>query len=301
MAEFSEKYATYGEVPVLRQRWFFVVALLLLTPLGVLIAITGNVYFPRDGRVAKMSDGGRIGLGLVFAVLIAWQLGRILVDPHGFLMAFDHTPTIHMPKFDSPAPPPPAVPPSRTSTPSSPTAASLAGAAHGASSLAGTGGAGATLRRAAPALVSLTPDSVTASSFYAKGGERHPPDDAFDGLLKTAWNEGAPGPGQGQWIEAHFNQPRRIRRIEISAGFDYVSPKYGDLFPVNAHLRAVRVLFDGGKAVTRAVPREEREITLDGLDVMASSVRVIAARVWEGTRWQDLAISEINIEGDRVP
>ncbi len=298
MAEFSEKYGTYRDVPLLRQRWFFVVAILFLTPLGVLIAITGDVYFPKDGRVAKMSDGGRVGLGLVFGALMACQVGRFLMDPHAFFAAFDHTPTFRQSKLESPASPP-TVPPSRTSpgsSPASPVGAGLAGAAHGASTdLAPSAGAPA---QAAPSIVLLTPDSVTASSFYDKGGERHPPEDAFDGLMKTAWNEGAPGPGRGEWIEAHFNTPQHIRRIQISTGFDYVSPKYGDLFTVNPHLRAVRVLFDGGKAIRRAVPEQGREISLDRLDIVASSVRIIADQVWEGTRWQDLAISEIRIEGN---
>ena len=94
-------------------------------------------------------------------------------------------------------------------------------------------------------LRTLKPKRVRASSFWAKRRERHPAEHAFDGKMKTAWNEGAPGSGEGEWIEARFSGPMTFRRIVLSTGYDDHSRKFGDLFYANSHLKRVRIEFDG--------------------------------------------------------
>jgi hypothetical protein len=46
---------SYDDVPVFRQRWFMVLTLLFLTPVTLLICITGDVYAEIDGKVYKYS------------------------------------------------------------------------------------------------------------------------------------------------------------------------------------------------------------------------------------------------------
>lgn len=106
-----------------------------------------------------------------------------------------------------------------------------------------------------------------------------------------AWNESARGPGTGEWIQADFGPPVRIQRVRLSTGWDYVSPRSGVLFAVNSHLRRLRLTFDGDHPEVRDVTTDEREVTFDGLDRIARTVRIEAIDVYPGTRWQDLCIS----------
>jgi hypothetical protein len=142
----------------------------------------------------------------------------------------------------------------------------------------------------------LKPSSVAASSSMIQAGDRHPPEHAFDGNPKTAWNENAPGPGRGEWIEARFASPQKIRRIHLFTGYADVS-KYGDLFTLNAHLKRLTVSFDGRVVRTLDVTASQRELAIEDLDEKATTVRFTAVDVWEGTQWQDLCVSEIEIFG----
>jgi hypothetical protein len=60
---------------------------------------------------------------------------------------------------------------------------------------------------------------VLASSAVS---DRHPAVHAFDGLPTTAWNEGAPGSGVGEWIEARFSRPVRVAHLTITPGWAWV-------------------------------------------------------------------------------
>lgn len=143
----------------------------------------------------------------------------------------------------------------------------------------------------------LVPDSVGASSFIVTTGHRYPPENAFDGDQATAWNESARGPGAGEWIQATYTRPHHIQRVRLSTGWTFQSQNHGDLFTGNSHLRRVRLAFGHGASVVRDVAIDEREISFDDLDVNSDTVRIVAEEVWPGTRWSDLCISEVLIEG----
>ena len=144
----------------------------------------------------------------------------------------------------------------------------------------------------------LTPSSFSASSFIGNRRRQHAPERAFDGDPATAWNENDPGPGDGAWIAATFAETVTVRRLRIATGYDASSARHGDLFPQNSHLRRIRVSFDGGHAVERDVVEDQRLVVLDNLHVRARTIRFDAIYVWPGTRWADLCLSEITIEGD---
>ncbi|MBI2388791.1 MAG: hypothetical protein HYV09_04160 [Deltaproteobacteria bacterium] len=147
--------------------------------------------------------------------------------------------------------------------------------------------------------VALAPDSFDASSAFAKQKEQHPARDAFDGKPSTAWCEAAAGRGDGEWLEARFSSPKRIRSIRLTTGWDYLS-QYGDLFARNSHYSKVTITFDGGSAITRVAKSEERSLTITGIDVKASKVRFIADGVFAG-KDPDLCISEIELLGEAEP
>lgn len=145
--------------------------------------------------------------------------------------------------------------------------------------------------------VALVPTATTASSFLDRGREHHPPRDAFDDDPRTAWNEGVPGSGAGEWIEAAFDGPRRIDAIRLATGWNVTSRHGHDLFVLNAHLRRIRFVFDGGVTREADVEEGQREITVDVRGVTSSRVRIIAAEVWDGTQYQDLCISDVVVLG----
>ena len=150
-----------------------------------------------------------------------------------------------------------------------------------------------------PSAAKLTPDATTASSFISSRYESHPAEHAFDNNPKTAWNEGAPGSGRNEWLEASFAQPVRVHRIELATGYDALSPKYGDLFTLNAHVRRVSVLLDGNVAVSRDVRADERTVVLEGLDQSVTHIRFVFDEVWDGSKWHDLCVSEVAIYGEK--
>jgi hypothetical protein len=149
-------------------------------------------------------------------------------------------------------------------------------------------------------LVAIYPWTVSASSFMAVGAERHPPDHAFDGNPDTAWQEGGGRAGQGAWVEARLAAERRIREIQFSTGYDAVSPKYGDLFVLNRHVKRMHFVFDGRTTISREVADTEREIDMKDLNVTATTIRLVVDEVYRGDRWQDICISEVQISGDPV-
>ena len=149
-----------------------------------------------------------------------------------------------------------------------------------------------------PSTVSLHPISASASSFINNPGRPLSAELAFDGMENTAWNEGARGPGRGEWIEADYGAPVHIHHLRIATGWDYTHPRDGNLFATNSHLRRFRVTFDGGNVIERDVTPEERHVEIL-VNVTARTMRILALDVYPGTRWQDLCISEIEVSGTR--
>ena len=112
---------------------------------------------------------------------------------------------------------------------------------------------------------------------------------------------GVSGSGQGEWLEASLGGAYRLSRVRLSSGWDLVSPRVGDLFVANAHLRRVRLVFDNGDSRVREVRADERSVSFEDINVTTRSVRVVADEVWPGARWQDLCIAEVVIEGSARP
>ena len=145
----------------------------------------------------------------------------------------------------------------------------------------------------------MAPTGFSASSFISNGRDQHSPLRAFDGDPTTAWNENEHGAGAGSWIAASFDAPVTITQVRLTTGWDYTSPRRGDLFPLNSHLRRVRITFDGHRPVERDVDVDQRSVVVENLNIRASTVRIAAVDVWRGTRWADLCISEVEILGRR--
>lgn len=105
------------------------------------------------------------------------------------------------------------------------------------------------------------------------------------------------GDGRGQWLEAEFEHPTRIRGIRVAAG--WLSQTRGglDLFTANARIRTLRVTADGRELGRWNTQDGQREIVVAGIDVRATRFRFELVEMWPGQRFQDATISEVAFVG----
>ncbi len=147
----------------------------------------------------------------------------------------------------------------------------------------------------------LEPDDAAASSFWSsrRRDRRFPPELAFDGDRATAWNEGAAGPGDGEWLEARYDTAVHVESVAFDTGWDLVRDDGRDLFVVNSHLREVAVQVDGVEVARARLAPDQRRARLT-VDAEGRSIRLVAIRVWPGTDHEDLAISEFEVIGQSL-
>ncbi|MGW0577586.1 NADase-type glycan-binding domain-containing protein, partial [Streptomyces sp. NPDC002920] len=96
----------------------------------------------------------------------------------------------------------------------------------------------------------VPPDSVSASRSYPG----HKPDLAFDRINNSWWGPGVSEAGEGQWIEANFEQPTRLLDVIITSGTSVRPDKLSES-TLPHRLKATVTLKDG--------KTETRELTLD--------------------------------------
>ncbi|MEV7691084.1 NADase-type glycan-binding domain-containing protein [Streptomyces bungoensis] len=139
----------------------------------------------------------------------------------------------------------------------------------------------------------VAPDRVTASRSYPG----HKPGLAFDKLNNTWWGPGVSQSGQGQWIEARFDQPTRLLDLIITPGMS----THADQLSKSAlpHRVEARVTLADGK--TKTV-----ELTLDqgaGAQRRAfrvgevSAVRFTLESAYQPSATKQVAIAEIEFFG----
>ncbi|WP_030681877.1 NADase-type glycan-binding domain-containing protein [Streptomyces cellulosae] len=93
----------------------------------------------------------------------------------------------------------------------------------------------------------VAPDSVRASRSYAGHGVRL----AFDKLNNTWWGPGVSQSGQGQWVEARFQEPTRLLDVVITPG---VSTRPDQLSKsAQPHRIEALITTADGKKVTRPI------------------------------------------------
>lgn len=131
------------------------------------------------------------------------------------------------------------------------------------------------------------------------------PQHLVDGDPATAWN-GKSGDLVGGWIAFVVPPAVRVRRIELSAGFDKAG-KRGDFFAMNHRITKVAVeRRDGGDGPSSW--RRIREVSLDPavrtpqaieIDEAGGRFRIEVLEVTPGTKpaWKELVVSELRVFG----
>jgi hypothetical protein len=113
----------------------------------------------------------------------------------------------------------------------------------------------------------------------------------LDEDLETAWNEGADGPGLGEWVRFNFAEPVILTRIEIANGYQ----KDDERFNGAARVRSLRLDYSNG--TTQLVDLLD---TKDVQAVMARSnptewLKMTITAVYPDYVWDDAAMSEVRL------
>jgi len=138
----------------------------------------------------------------------------------------------------------------------------------------------------------LKPDNV---NIYTYG-----PENLFDDALDTAWVEGVPGQGVGQWIVVAFDQIRLVKSIEINNGYN----KDRDIYQKNGRVKDMRVEFSGRGKPTYVVLKDTgstQPVPLpDDMPLKAYWIKFTIESVYPGSKFEDTAISELHITSEQA-
>ena len=58
------EYLSYGDVPQYRKQWVFWLSWFFCQPVAILILITGEVYYPKEGVVTPFGPANRVVAGI---------------------------------------------------------------------------------------------------------------------------------------------------------------------------------------------------------------------------------------------
>jgi hypothetical protein len=144
---------------------------------------------------------------------------------------------------------------------------------------------------------------ASSSSLKPQGSNAYVAKNIHDGTLKTAWVEGKPGLGVGEWVEFTFeNKSPRVTSAIIWNGYQ----KSMSTWRENARVKTLRLIVNGKAmydlALVDTAGAQRFELGVlghrpDGKDLV---LRFEIKDAYPGTRFSDVALSEINFDGKDV-
>ena len=137
--------------------------------------------------------------------------------------------------------------------------------------------------------------NVTASSVrYSVQSNTYQPANVIDGARKTAWIEGADGPGLGEWLRFDFGREVNLHRIVVLPGY-FKSP---DIWKLNNRLASATISFSDGTSRSINFPDRMERQSFDLGSVKTRWVRLEIGEVYSGSD-PDTAISEVVFEWEQ--
>ena len=134
------------------------------------------------------------------------------------------------------------------------------------------------------------PYADASSELKSQGGNQYGAEQIFDGNVGTAWIEGKPGPGIGEWVELHFTSEKLVSTVKIFPGYG----KNEQAFKNNNRPKTIRLQFTSGGTQEIALEDAMKWQTFKvNPAVRSSSVRMIIVDVYHGDKSDDTAISEV--------
>lgn len=146
-----------------------------------------------------------------------------------------------------------------------------------------------------PSAMPVTITTVTASSTHASGaGYTFTASNLTDGNLATSWqphDSGSPA-----WVRLTFASDITVTSIKIANGFQ-TNDNLGDEFILNSRIAKARIKFSDDTEIPIQFASDARGFVQFRVpSKLTRSVTLIVDAVHHGTRWNDLAVSEIEVE-----
>lgn len=122
-------------------------------------------------------------------------------------------------------------------------------------------------------------------------GERYKAENVLDRSVSTAWNEGSPGDGVGEWIEVKAIRPQHVKGIRICAGFASDDGTYYN----NSRPSAVTITFDDHTSVDMELGDLFAQYQTLDLEQPkdTTSIRVTVKSIYPGNAYSDCCIAEV--------
>jgi len=140
--------------------------------------------------------------------------------------------------------------------------------------------------------------AIVASSYLPDWrGYSFRPELAFDGRLDTSWQPLRPG--VGAWIRVEFRRPVVVEGLEVANGFQR-EDELGDLFVQNARVARAHVKLCGheDEPIALAFDPDRRGFSRFTFPATTTDcLTLVVDEISPGTRWPDVAISEIRVLG----
>ena len=122
----------------------------------------------------------------------------------------------------------------------------------------------------------------------------------FDNDVRTAWVTNKKR-GIGAWIGLYFIKPKTIYKIGLRGGWDYVDPRFGDLFYTNNRVKQAKIFFYNkknqeiySKAIRFNGTRGLKYFNFP--DVKAKKVKIVIKKVFRGYKYpKDTCINMLKI------
>lgn len=121
----------------------------------------------------------------------------------------------------------------------------------------------------------------------------------MDNDLKTAWVEGKPDDGVGEWVEFTFDPEIILERISLINGYT----RSETLYQANNRVKKIRISFDDGTYIDQELKDGElkpQTITLPE-PKQIRILRLTILETYKGSKYNDTCISEIKFDYARIP
>ncbi|HPQ82012.1 MAG TPA: discoidin domain-containing protein [bacterium] len=132
---------------------------------------------------------------------------------------------------------------------------------------------------------------TTSSTLPPQAGNSYAPGKLMDGDVRTAWVEGAPGDGIGEWIRVAYESPMRINRIYFANGYGKTEKSYRE----NGRIKGAEISTEAG-SFTKTLSDVKGEQTIELPKAMAGKktrwIKLTIKSVYPGTKYKDTAFAE---------
>lgn len=139
------------------------------------------------------------------------------------------------------------------------------------------------------------PSNIEVSSYLIerkRPKDAYAPKNVFDGKTTTAWFEGSPDDGIGEWLKVNFSKPKRLEKIGLIAGY----PKTHKLFGQNNRIKtAMVILSNGDTQVLNLKDVKEMQHFKILSKSKTSYLKIVISSVYRGSRYRDTCITELEI------